>query len=92
MEITGILLSTRDMLEMNMSSIDYLVPNLRTCYTALKKYPSFPPNFDGTVKMERWYNKVSELKVTDQLSEDDIKQLKFDISDVYEKFSLIIQG
>jgi len=92
MEITGILLSTRDMLEMNMTAIDYLVPTLRTCYTALKKYPSFPSDFDGVVKMEKWYNKISELKVTDQLNENDIKQLKFDISDVYDKFSLIIQG
>ena len=91
MQITSRLLGTKDMLELNMASTDYIVPAVRDCYQAMQKYPKLPKDFEGIKTLENWNKKLSTLKATDNLSEDEIKQLKFDLGNVYDAFSVIVQ-
>ena len=90
MEITSRLLSSRDLLEMGMTSIEYIAPSIRECYLSIQKYPDYNENFDGIKIMQGWNNKLFAMKATDELSEEDIKQLKFDLGNVFEDFSRIV--
>ena len=92
MEITSSLLGTRDMLEMEMVSIEYILPSVRSCYMAIQKYPSYPSSFDGIKILEGWHSKLSAMKVADALEAEEIKQLKFDLGNVYDNFSQIVQN
>ena len=90
MEITSRLLGARDMLEMNMISAEYVMPSIRDCYSSMQRYPSYPPSFEGMKLLETWHKKLSTMKATDALTEDEVKQLKFDLGKIYDEFGTII--
>ena len=90
MEITSRLLSSRDLLEMGMTSIEYIAPSIKDCYLSIQKYPEYTATFDGIKIMQGWNNKLFEMKVTDELREEDIKQIKFDLGKVFKDFSRIV--
>eukprot|EP00826_Nyctotherus_ovalis_P007292 TRINITY_DN1180_c0_g1_i15.p1 TRINITY_DN1180_c0_g1~~TRINITY_DN1180_c0_g1_i15.p1 ORF type:complete len:152 (-),score=29.88 TRINITY_DN1180_c0_g1_i15:17-472(-) len=90
MKITSNLLGTRDLIEMNMLAMENLVPAIRECYTSMQKYPTYPSNFKGISTLDRWNKKLSEMKAIDSLTEDEVKQLKFDIDNIYDEFSNVI--
>ncbi len=92
MEITSRLLSARDQLEMNMVSTEYLMPTIRDCYMSMQRYPSLPPTFDGMRTLETWYKKLSGMKVTETLTEEELRQLKFDLAKTFDEFGAIVQG
>jgi hypothetical protein len=91
MTITSRLLSTKDVLELNMASTEYIVPAVRDCYLAMQKYTKLPKDFEGLKILENWNKRLSTLKATDTLPEDEMKQLKFDLGTVYDAFSVIVQ-
>ena len=90
MRITSSLMNTRDLIEMNMVAMENLAPAVRECYTSMQKYPKYPVNFKGVLKLEQWNGKLSEMKAIDKLTEDELKQLKFDIDNTYDEFSILI--
>lgn len=92
MEITRCLMGARDMLEMNMASTEYIMPAVRDCFMSMQRYPSLPASFEGMKTLENWYKKVSTMKVADTLTEEEIKQLKYDLGNIFDAFSAIVQG
>ncbi len=92
MEITRCLMSTKDMLELEMVTMDYLIPAVRDCYTNMQRYPALPASFEGLRVLEGWCKRLSTMKVTDSLSPDEVKQLKFDIGSTLDAFSALIQN
>lgn len=84
------MLGARDMLEMNMVSTEYLMPSIRDCFTSMQRYPSLPPTFEGMKILEGWFKKLSAMKATDSLTEEEIKQLKYDLGNIFDAFSNIV--
>eukprot|EP00831_Metopus_contortus_P012011 TRINITY_DN1481_c0_g1_i5.p1 TRINITY_DN1481_c0_g1~~TRINITY_DN1481_c0_g1_i5.p1 ORF type:complete len:163 (+),score=32.85 TRINITY_DN1481_c0_g1_i5:296-784(+) len=92
MDITRCLLSTKDMLELGMVSIEYLAPSIRDCFIAMQKYPTLPSSYDGLSILERWNLKLSGMKAADQLCEDDVKQIKYDLANIFDSFGMLVQS
>ncbi len=92
MEITRSLMSTKDMLELEMISMDYLIPAIRDCYTNMQRYPALPASFEGLRTLEGWHKKLSGMKVSDTLAPEEVKQLKFDLGNIFDAFSALIQN
>ena len=42
-------------------------------------YPNLPPSNDAVVLISKWVNILKNKKASDELSEDEIRQLKADI-------------
>jgi ESCRT-I complex subunit VPS28 len=91
MEITKALLGTKDLLEIGVKTVEDLTPPLRDCLVALQKYPSSQSSFQGVKNLEAWYKRVSSMKASESLTDEDIRQLKFDLNNTYESFVEYVQ-
>jgi hypothetical protein len=49
-----------------------------------------PESYEGTEKVKNWSDKLSEMKATDNLSEDDVRQLKLDLDSACQQFKDVV--
>lgn len=57
---------------------------------SLHNYPNLPVNFQGTGIIKKWIDILSQKSATDDLQENEIRQLKFDIDNVYNEFKVVL--
>jgi len=74
-----------DVLALDQKAVDQLQPYISELIVSLRKIRSLS-NFDGLVKLDDWLQILSKKKAYDDLSEDDIRQLKFDLDTCYSSF------
>ncbi len=53
---------------------------------SLGKLHSLPANFEGSMKMHVWLVKLNKLRAADEIEEDDVRQLLFDLDGSYSAF------
>eukprot|EP01035_Chromulina_nebulosa_P018525 gene18525-24243_t len=75
-----------DSLKLNQRATDEIQPLIAELTTSLQKVSGLPPNFDGLVKMKAWLQKLNSLRASDEIEEDDARQLIFDIENSYNAF------
>jgi hypothetical protein len=78
-DVTSKFIGVIDILELNIREVDQIAPQLRDAHTALKNYPSLPPTYQGLNILTKWVGIMDQKKVTDDLSEDEIRQLKYEV-------------
>ncbi|CDW90936.1 vacuolar protein sorting-associated protein 28 homolog [Stylonychia lemnae] len=86
-DITTKIISALDIVSMGIQSVDQLTPYIRDIQTALGNYPNLPPQFGGTSIIKKWIDTLSTKQATDDLNENEIRQLKFDIDSVMNQFN-----
>ncbi len=92
-DIVAKLLSTLDLLQMELAAVDDVGPYIKDCFIALKRYPSPPEEFQNKqlAQVEAWYAKISSMNASDVLTKEQLRQLKYEIQDCFDTFNLIIQ-
>ena len=53
---------------------------------ALSKYPNISQEDECVTKINKWVGILKPKKATDQITEDEIKQLKMDLETSYQAF------
>mmetsp|Transcript_23973 Transcript_23973/g.32644 ORF Transcript_23973/g.32644 Transcript_23973/m.32644 type:complete len:89 (-) Transcript_23973:48-314(-) len=86
------MISAFDILSINIDSVDEIAPAIRDIQQALSQYPNLPPAYEGLGLMEKWCNVLNQKKASDTLSEDEIRQLKFDIDLSLNSFNEKVLG
>ena len=79
MDITQKIINAIDLLALGISDIDQVCPAVVEIQNALNTYPDLPQNLECVTKTTYWVNALKEKAVTDTLSEDEVRQLKFDL-------------
>jgi ESCRT-I complex subunit VPS28 len=51
-----------------------------------------PPDFEGTVKMRLWLQKLNQMSASSELGEEEARQLLFDLESSYGAFSRHLQS
>ena len=57
---------------------------------ALKNYPQLPAEYEGLAHVDRWMQKLSTMKASDNLTDDDARQLKFDLEQAMQRFKDVV--
>ena len=70
-----------DILALDIKSVDELLPALRDVCQALQNYPNLPADYQGLPKVTNWLTKMTAMKASDELSDEDARQLKMDLDD-----------
>ena len=79
-----------DMLALDIRSVDELLPALRDVENALKSYPSLPAGYQGLSMVSTWVNKMSSMKASDSLEEEEARQLKFELEGAMQRFNDVV--
>jgi len=74
-----------DSLKLNMVAIDQVHPLLSDLLQSLNKV-SLMGKFEGKEKIREWLITLNKLKATDELDENQVRQLLFDLEGAHSSF------
>jgi len=79
-------ITAMDSIKLNLVSVDALHPLLSDIVDSLNKNISLPPDFDGKVKLRNWLTILNQMKASDELNEEQVRQLLFDLESSYNSY------
>lgn len=79
-------ITAMDSLKLNMVAVDQVFPLLLDLSTSLSKLSILPPDFEGKTKMKEWLGRLSKMGAADELTEQQARQLHFDLDSSYNSF------
>lgn len=51
-----------------------------------------PQNFEGKMKIKEWLDKLSSMRASEELNEEQVRQLIFDMESSYNAFNKILHN
>lgn len=79
-------ITSMDSLKLNMVAVDQVYPLLSDLSASLNKLSILPPDFEGKTKMKEWLSRLSKMGAADELTEQQSRQLHFDLESSYNSF------
>lgn len=80
-------ITAMDSLKLNMVAVDQVYPLLSDLSGSLAKLGGIvPPDFEGRVKVKDWILRLSKMGAADELTEQQSRQLHFDLESSYTAF------
>lgn len=79
-------ITTMDTLKLNMIAVDQVYPLLSDLVQSLHKVKQLPPDFEGKQKTKEWLSKLHAMPASQDLGEDEVRQLLFDLETAYTAF------
>lgn len=86
-EIVSLFITIMDRLRLDIRAMDELHPDVKELYETLLRMSSLPATFEGKVKVKKWLDEMSSMQASDELSEDQTRQLLFDFESAYNDFN-----
>ena len=85
-EATQVLITAMDAVKLDYKSMDELSPQISDCVRVLDKIRSLPADMAGKAKLIEWRRLMHGMGAADELSEEQCRQLAFDLERTYEEF------
>jgi ESCRT-I complex subunit VPS28 len=80
-------ITAMDAVKLNMLANDQVRPLLHDLSTSMGKLGTvLPPDFEGKVKVNEWLAKLHKMGAGDELTEQQARQLNFDLDSAYSAF------
>tara|TARA_B110000459_G_scaffold188685_1_gene222076 strand:- start:1316 stop:1942 length:627 start_codon:yes stop_codon:yes gene_type:complete len=81
-----------DTLKLNMVAKDQVAPCLSDLHSSLYKVNQLPADFPGKNMVLTWLEKLEKMRASDELSDDETRQLLFDVENSYNAFMQLLGG
>mmetsp|Transcript_32702 Transcript_32702/g.80099 ORF Transcript_32702/g.80099 Transcript_32702/m.80099 type:complete len:210 (+) Transcript_32702:127-756(+) len=85
-ETVQFFITAMDSLKLEMTAVDQIYPLLNDLYQSLSKISSLPPDWDGKVKIKKWLTLLNSMKAHDELNDEQVRQVLFDLDSAYTAF------
>ncbi|KAI5682954.1 hypothetical protein M9H77_04182 [Catharanthus roseus] len=79
-------ITAMDSLKLNMVAVDEVHPVLSDLSASLNKLSILAHDFEGKTKMREWIARLSKMGAADELTEQQSRQLHFDLESSYNSF------
>ena len=81
-------ITAMDALKLEQRAVDEVQPLISELMNALTKVPviSHSADFEGGKKIGNWLVKLNQLRASEELSEEDARQLIYDLESAYNEF------
>ena len=77
---------------LKLAAKDQVAPYLSDLLTSLYKVRQLPTDFSGTAFVRRWTVQLDKMRASDELGEDEIRQLLYDTENSYNAFMRLLGG
>ncbi|EGF76948.1 hypothetical protein BATDEDRAFT_27998 [Batrachochytrium dendrobatidis JAM81] len=85
-EAVQFFITLMDSLKLNYVAVDQIHPQLSDLILSLNRVQSMPKDYEGKGKIKTWLIALNKLKASDELSEEQVRQLLFDLESAYSEF------
>lgn len=89
-EIVSAFITISDRLKLGMKSMDELLPDLRELHETMGRLTILPPSFEGSARVKKWIDKMSQMNASDELDDSEIRQITFDMETSLNEFNKIL--
>lgn len=79
-------ITAMDSLKLNMVAVDQVFPILSDLLQSMHRVAELKPDFAGKIKMKEWIGKLHAMPASQELQEDEVRQLLFDLEFGYNAF------
>lgn len=79
-------ITAMDALEISQRAVDQLQPLLMDVMAGLNKNEALPADFAGKTKVQHWLVTLNEMRASDEIDDDQARQLMFDLRSAYDSF------
>ena len=76
----------------NARSMDELHADVKDLNDNLGRLSLLPPNWSGKSKISDWLDTLSSMQASDNLDENQARQLSFDLESAYQDFNKILHS
>lgn len=84
-------ITSMDSLKLNMTAIDQVYPILTSLQAAVAKVPGIARNSSGRASIAKWVDKLHDMPAHYTLSDEESRQLLFEIDAAYSEFMRMLQ-
>ncbi|KAJ2860441.1 Vacuolar protein-sorting-associated protein 28 [Coemansia aciculifera] len=85
-------ITTMDALSMNMTSVDKLHPLLTDLLQSVNAASFLPPDYRWKASFRDWLIRLNKMKASDELDEEQARQLLFEVEQAYSDFKNILES
>lgn len=75
-----------DVLKLNIRAVDEIQPLICDMMASLTMVSGLPPDFEGRNKMETWLRTLNTMRASDELDDEQVRQLSYDLDRAYASF------
>ena len=86
-EIVSLFITMMDRLRLDMKAMDELHPDVKELYETMSRMSTLPSHFEGRVKVHKWLDTLNSMGASDELSEEQARQMLFDFESAYNDFN-----
>ncbi|XP_028397656.1 vacuolar protein sorting-associated protein 28 homolog [Dendronephthya gigantea] len=86
-DIVMLFITIMDKLRLQIRATDEIHPDLRDLMDTMNSLSKLAEDFEGKVKVKSWLDTMGQMKASDELSEDQARQMLFDLETAYNAFN-----
>ncbi len=79
-------ITAMDALKLNMRAVDELFPSVNEILENMARFEALPPDHDSRLRVKKWVAELSAMRASDELSEEQSRQMFFDLETAYNGF------
>lgn len=89
-DVVSLFITIMDKLHLNIRAMDEIHPELRDLNTTMERLSIVTSDFEGKQLVDQWLSTLGEMKASDELSEEQVRQLLFDLDQSYKAFNNLL--
>ena len=86
-EIVSLFITVMDRLRLDIHAMDELHPDVKELHETMSRMSSLPAGFEGRVKVKKWLDELHQMQASDELSDEQSRQMLFDLESAYNDFN-----
>jgi len=91
-DIVSLFITIMDKLRLEIRAMDEIHPDLRELMETLKRLSILPADFEGKNKVNEWLITLGGMQASDELSDDQVRQMLFDLESAYNDFNRVLHS
>lgn len=91
-EIVSLFITVMDRLRLEIRAMDELHPDIKELHETISRMSSLPSDFEGRLKVHKWLDILNSMQASDELSEEQVRQMLFDFESAYNDFNRFVSG
>uniref|UniRef100_A0A069DXC8 Vacuolar protein sorting-associated protein 28 homolog n=2 Tax=Triatominae TaxID=70999 RepID=A0A069DXC8_9HEMI len=91
-DIVSLFITLMDKLRLEIRAMDELHPDLRDLAETMSRLSLIPADFEGRTKVNEWLATLDAMHASDELSDQQVRQLIFDLESAYNAFNKLLHN
>ncbi|XP_065061794.1 vacuolar protein sorting-associated protein 28 homolog [Rhopilema esculentum] len=90
-DIVSLFITVMDKLRLQIRAMDEIHPDMRELLETMNRLSILPEEFEGRIKVQTWLTTLADMRASDELTEEQARQMIFDLEQSYNAFNRLLQ-